>query len=222
MKSILVFGAILLFNMSFAQDLVSVTGEGIIKITPDRAIIKVRVENTGEEAKQVQEMNNETINSVMKSLRTLKFDMKDVKTEYINLNKNYNYDTKVYSYIANQTIVLVLKDLSQYENIMNRLMVSGINRIDEVSFTSSEINKYMVLARKKAVEDAKQKALDYVGVLGQKIGKAKIITEAQANQPRPMYDMAMMKSVGAADNAETIAVGDIEVKSQINVSFELN
>ena len=118
----------------YAQNLVSVTGEGTIKVLPDRAVIKVRVENQGSEAKKVQEMNNQSINSVMKSLKSIKFDMKDVKTEWINLSKNYNYDTKEYFYVANQTIVILLKDLTLYEDVMNRLMDSGVNRIEGVSF----------------------------------------------------------------------------------------
>ncbi len=222
MKTLFLLISFLCAQSFYAQNLISITGEGSVKVMPDRAVVKVRVENQGSEAKKVQEMNNQSINSVMKSLKSIKFDMKDVKTEWINLNKNYNYETKEFYYVANQTIVIVLKDLTLYEDVMNRLMDSGVNRIEGVSFESSQIEKLESEARKLAMQNAKQKAQDYVGVLGQKLGKAKTIAENQGYTPRPMYEMAMMKSASQDASQETIAVGEIEVKSSVSVSFELD
>lgn len=220
MKRILILVFVLGWNVLSAQNLVSVTGEGIVKVMPNQVMIKVRVENQGASAKEVQQLNNQSIDAVLKSLKTLKLDSKHISTEMINLNKNYNYETKEYFYVANQAIVVFLTDLKMYESVMNCLLDAGVNRIDEVNFLSSDMEKLMSLSRKKAMENAKKKALDYVDVLGQKLGKAKTISETEVHRPRPMYDTMVMKGA-SQESQQTIAVGEMEIKTQVNVSFEL-
>lgn len=221
MKKILFLVLVLGWNVLSAQNLVSVSGEGVVKVMPDQVIIKVRVENQGASAKEVQTLNNQSIDAVLKSLKSLKLDGKNVSTERVNLNKNYNYETKEYFYVASQTMIVFLTDLKMYESVMNRLLDAGVNRIDEVNFLSSDMENLMSLSRKKAIENAKNKALDYVGVLGQKLGKAKTISEIEVHRPRPMYDAMVMKGA-SQESQQSIAVGEMEIKTQVNVSFELD
>jgi uncharacterized protein YggE len=61
-----------------------------------------------------------------------------------------------------------LRDLSQYDALMEGLVNEGVNKIDNVVFQSSKLAQYQSEARKLAMKDAKLKAEDYVSVLGQK------------------------------------------------------
>lgn len=205
------------------EPLVSVTGEGIIKVEPDGVDIKVRVESQGKEAQQVKQENDQSIDRVIKFLRTQGIDSKHVQTEYINLNKNYDYNTKTYSYSANQTLTIKLKDLKKYEGIMAGLLNSGINRIDGVQFTSSEMEDLKSQARVKAIMDAKEKATAYAGALGQSIGKAVHIAEQGSSAPQPpMYKARMMSmEMDNSGGGETIAPGELTITTKIAVSFEL-
>ncbi len=158
---------------------IDVSGEGIVTIIPDQVSIKVRVENTGRDAKSVKMENDRIVDQVFQSLKKNNIDAKDIQTEYVRLNKNYEYNTKTYNYAANQSISIRLKDLSKYEVVMNSLLESGINRVDDVSFASSKQAQLEQEARKKAVANAKMKAQDYAGVLSQEVGKAIHISEFQ-------------------------------------------
>src|SRR5690606_18115360 len=75
---------------------IDVTGEGIVRVVPDEVTINIRVENTGENTKNLKEQNDATISEVLKFLKKMDIDDKDVKTEYMNLAKNYDYNTKTY------------------------------------------------------------------------------------------------------------------------------
>jgi uncharacterized protein YggE len=80
-------------------------------------------------------------------------------------------------------------------------------------------------ARKKAMLNAKQKAEDFVSVLNQKVGKAILISDSsQAYYPQPVYKNAVMAMAESADatSRETIAIGEIEITSTVNVSFILD
>jgi len=223
---------ILLFSVGMVQaqevktvPQISVSGEGKIKVTPDEAIITVAVENTGKEAAEVKKKNDEIVDKVLKLIKQRGIPTADYQTQRVNLYKNYDYNTKKYNYVANQTISIHLKDLTKYDKLMMDLVDSGINSIQGVEFKSSKIKEFERDARKKAMVDAKQKAEDYVSVLvGQKVGKALVISDnSYTNYPRPVY--ASMKSVDVAyeqmPEKETLAIGEIEIISNVSVSFVL-
>ena len=79
-------------------------------------------------------------------------------------------------------------------------------------------------ARKNAILNAKQKATDYVSVLGQKVGKALLITDnSQAYMPQPMYkgNMMAMAADALGGRQETLAVGEMEINTNVSVTFVL-
>lgn len=199
---------------------VDVTGEGTVSVVPDQVTIRVRVENTGKNAKDLKKQNDAVVSEVLRFLRKSDIPDGDVTTDYIRLSKNYEYNTKTYNYAANQAISVHLKDLGKYETIMNGLMESGINRIDGISFASSRQAEIESQARNKAIQHAKMKATEYATALGQSIGKAISISEFQATvTPQPMM-RAMAMDAGAAD--QTVAPGEMDVRVRVNVRFTLN
>ncbi|MFI2743466.1 SIMPL domain-containing protein [Zhouia sp. PK063] len=203
------------------QPTVSVTGEGKVQITPDQVVINVRAENEGQTAAEVKAANDKAVANVLAFLKKMKVDSKDVKTEYLRLNKNYDYNVKEYKYTANQSISILVRNLDQYEQIMEGLVASGINRIEDINFKSSEMDKYEAQARIKAVKDAKEKAEAYANVLGQKVGKAITISEAgHTATPIPVAFKTMAVNSNESSDA-TIAIGQLEVSATINIAFEL-
>lgn len=203
---------------------ITVSGEGKIKVTPDEAFITVAVENTGKEAVEVKKKNDETVDKVLKLIKQRGIQTADYQTQRVNLYKYYDYNTKKYNYVANQTISIHLKDLTKYDKLMMDLVDSGINSIQGVEFKSSKIKEYESQARKKAMLDAKQKAEDYVSVLpGQKVGKAIVISETGVVNAVPLsYEMKTMAMAdGSAMPKETLAIGEIEIISMVSVSFVL-
>jgi uncharacterized protein YggE len=204
------------------QPTVDVTGEGIVRVVPDEVTISVRVENTGNEAMLLKTMNDQIVNDVLQTIKRLGIKDKYVQTEYVRLSKNYQHNTKTYNYSANQTISIYLKDLQKYEPLMDGLMGSGINRIDGISFSSSNELELKAQARKKAIENAVMKAQEYVGVLNQTIGKAVLISESQNSiAPQPMYRAMSLQSDSAVEK-QTLAPGEIEIRTNVNVRFVLN
>ncbi|MCF4102633.1 SIMPL domain-containing protein [Gillisia sp. M10.2A] len=227
MKSILLlFAALGTFAVQAQQiptppPTVNVTGEGIVKVAPDQVTIKSRIEHEGKDVQEVKRKNDNTVNSIIKYLKSQGIAEKNIQTDYLNLNKNYNYNDKTYSYVANQAISIKLEDLKNYEKIMSGLLEAGLNRIDGIQFKSSEMEKHKTEARRKAVLNAKRKALEYVNPLGQNIGKAVSISEIETSNYQPVYRMEMMKASDAGGSQETIAPGELEVSVKVNIGFLL-
>ena len=202
---------------------ISVSGEGKVKITPDQVVINVGFQNTGKDAKEVKTLNDEVVDKVIKFLKKSGIPVTDYKTNNVSLYKSYDYEKKKYNFQASQSLTILLKDLSKYDDVMMGLNDAGVNSINGVEFKSSKMDDYEREARKKAMLDAKQKAQDYVSVLGQKVGKALLITDnSQSYAPQPMYKGNMMAM--AADGGgqrETLAVGELEIITNVSVTFAL-
>jgi hypothetical protein len=233
MKKNLFILIILLSNLAMSQNnmqttiiqpTVDVTGEGIVKVVPDEVTINVQVENKGNDPKELKQKNDFIINDVLAFIKSMDIADKNVQTEYVRLNKNYDYQTKTYSYVANQSISIDLKDLKLYESLMNGIIEKGINRIDGISFSSSKMKALKSEARIKAIENAKMKAEEYTSILNQTIGKAVSISEFNnTNYPGSVNRKAMMFSSDSSGmEQQTISVGEIEIITKVNVSFILN
>lgn len=219
---ILIFSVFILKAQTIKQSTVDVTGEGIVNVEPNEVTISVRVENNGIDYLNTKQENDLVVNDVLSFVKSMKLKDKDVSTRYIRLAKNYDYNTKSYTYTANNSITIKLRDLSKYEQLITGLLSKGINRIDGILFSSSEFDQYESKARELAVSNARSKAKEYAGVLGQSIGKAISISEhSSSGIPAPIYKSRAF-AADAANGQQTIAPGEIEIQVFVNVSFELN
>lgn len=202
---------------------ISVTGEGKVKVVPDLAVVTVGFQNSGKDAKEVKMLNDEVVDKVIKFLKKSGIPATDYKTNTVSLYKGYDYEKKKSNFQASQTLNITLKEISKYDEIMMGLNDAGVNNIQGVEFKSTKMEDYERDARKKAMLNAKQKATDYVSVLGQKVGKALLITDTtQSYFPQPMYKSNVMAmSTDSAAPKETIAVGEIEINTNVSATFAI-
>ena len=227
MKKALSILSILFMTLSYGQEVkqipqINVSGEGKVKVIPDEATIEVTVETKGNNAKDVKKQNDIKIEAALKFIKKMNLAPSDFKTQRVALNPQYDYEKKKHNYNATQTIEILLKDLSKYDELMEGLVDAGINRIDNVTFQSSKLAQYQSEARKLAIKEAKLKAEDYVSVIGQKVGRAMTISDNTQNYyPQPRYVTMKMEMADMSVPRETLAVGEINITANVTVSFIL-
>jgi len=225
-KAILILG-VLFMTMSYAQDqkqipMIAVSGERKVKVAPDQASISISIETKGTKAEDVKRENDKKMDAILKYIKKSNIAAEDFQTQRVSLNPNYDADKKKYNYVATQTVQILLRDLSKYDVLMEGLVNEGINRIDNVEFKSSKMMQLQSDARKLAIKEARAKAEDFVSVLGQKVGKAILISDnSQTYNPQPR--MYAMKATFDAESAprETLAIGEIEITANVSVNFVL-
>ncbi len=228
MKKFAIILAIVLTTISNAQEIrqlpmISVTGEGKIKVIPDQVFLSFAVESKGTVAKDVKRQNDALVDKVVKYLKSTRLPKEDYVTRRVSLNPQYDYNKKSNYFVANQTIEILFNDLALYDEVMAQLVELDVNKINQMEFRSSEQAKYEQQARREAVSDAKTKAMDFVAPLGQKVGKAHTITDnSSINYPQPLYSMGMKAASDSMEaQRETLAVGEIVINANVQVSFIL-
>ena len=214
----------LISTMAIAQNqtpTVEVVGEGIVYATPDMVNISISIEKEGLDLKNLRQKNGEAVAQVLQLL-SKELPMENFQTSYVSLYKDdYN---KLNKYRVVQNINIKLEDISKYDNLMNAIFDAGVNRIDGISFGVNNTEQLLQEARVAAIDDARKKALLYAVSLDQNIGKAIQIREVNShfNDIQPVERMSKMSLGSPANgNDNTLAVGKIAIKAQVNVAFEL-
>ncbi|WP_192822953.1 SIMPL domain-containing protein [Rufibacter sp. LB8] len=223
------FFALLSFSTMAQQSsippLVSVSGQGEVKVQPDQITFMTGVEvreKTLEEARKVADQRTAALIAYLKKSGV---EEKNIQTAYLYLQPIYNGEygqTTPQFYLANRTVTVILTKVQGFDALLEGLYKAGANRVDGISFQSTQLKKHQDEARKKAIQDAKQKATMLAAELGAKVGRPYQINEGGANAPGPVFaKMARQELSMDSGGGSTLALGQITITSSVDVSFIL-
>jgi uncharacterized protein YggE len=152
-----------------------------------------------------------------------------MQTDHITLSERYTDEDVTekppvfLGYTVSKKVAIVLRDVSKAEQLLADIFKSGVTRIEDVDFRATQTRKYKDQARAMAIKAAQEKAIALTREIGQTIGKAYSITEADLTD---RYSQNTSNSVGSvrgsySDEESTIALGQISITARVVVSFEL-
>lgn len=213
---------------------ISVTGTAEIQVVPDEVTFSLGVSKTDKNMQTAKAQNDETIKGIIALAKRFNIAPTDTKTDYISVREKYECvqpkgetvcKNTFVGYTVSRTIVIKLKDLTKFEDFLSEIVKLGVTEVGSVSFETSQLRKYKDQTRAMAIRAAKEKALALAKEIGQTIGKAVSITEKDIDGYRSPYSNVRSNSFSISDDdedSETLAVGTITVKAQVEVEFLLN
>ncbi|MBB6610469.1 SIMPL domain-containing protein [Pontibacter sp. Tf4] len=206
--------------------LVNVNGVGEVRVQPDQVMLQMGVEVREKTLEQARKQADAKAAAIISYLKKQGVSEKDIQTSYMSIYPIYSNGeygrTTPDAYTAQKTMTVLVRKLNRFDELMSGLYGAGVNRVEGVQFKVSDVEKYRAEARKKAVQDAKQKATALTGELGAKVGNVYSINEStNGGRPVPMYaEAAMMKTMDSAGaEGPTIAGGEVIITSNVSVSF---
>lgn len=221
-----------------AQDkrLVTVTGDAEVKVVPDEVIITLGVETDNKELNVAKAENDAKVRDIIDAAKKLKIEDKYIQTDYINIApryKNYWRKDEFIGYFVRKNISITLKDVSKFEQLLSNVLEAGANYVHGIDFRTTELRKHRDEARAVAIKAAREKADALAKELGQAIGKPYKIQEGQigwwygnygwwgARGGAQMAQNAIQEAGASSESGSSIALGQISVRAQVTVSFEL-
>jgi uncharacterized protein YggE len=217
--------------------LITVTGDAEVKVVPDEVILTLGVETWDQDLADAKRRNDEIVGRVMALAKAQGVDAKYIQTDYINIEPRYEYDYEkrnFIGYFVRKTIVITLKDLAAFEELLSSALVAGVTNVHGIEFRTTELRKYRDEARALAIQAAREKAEALAGELGQEVGEPYSIQEdpgwwwsAYSSYWGSSWGSSMTQNVtqnagGTAAPAEsTLAPGQISVNARVTVSFDL-
>ncbi|WP_066834301.1 SIMPL domain-containing protein [Rufibacter ruber] len=205
--------------------LVSVSGVGEVKVQPDQVQFVAGVEVREQTLEDARRNADQRTTAIISALKKSGVEEKHIQTAYLSIQPMYTGEygqTKPQFYLATRSISVTLNKLNKYDEVMSALYKAGANQVHGISYQSSNLKKHQEEARRKAVQEAKQKATMLASELGAKVGRVYQINEGGASAPGPILYGKMALQERAMDaGGSTIAAGEMTITSQVEVSFVL-
>ena len=164
-------------------------------------------------------------------------EQKDVTAENLTIHPQYSYNAdtpKFLYYEITQNISAVITNLDNYEPFLTDLVNNGIDRINDVRFSTKDVKKYKDEARRNAVKAAEEKAqllCEAASSGNHKPSLGKIIRISEAPSYSDWngkgYNIAVQNRVAYAQTAGGTSesggtpIGKILFDAQIEMIFEL-
>ena len=250
MKTVFISFLIVLSSLSYfraqqlypddVQSKISVNGEAVVKVQPDQIIITFGIETWDKNIITAKQENTDIMKKALAVIKNSGIPDKDVQTDYLLIEPRYdnNYEKKNFiGYFVRNTFVVTLGETDKVEDLVTKMLEAGVNYIHNIDFQTTEFKKYREQARDLALNAAKEKAEKMAGALGKFIGDPVQISEGYGGSNMWYYSswngwgygrsnytsQNVMQNINTApgESSETIALGKISIKANVNVSFEL-
>ena len=223
----------ILCSSAFAEEIhppiISVSGEGIVEATPDRATISVGVVTRAKNPSEVQSSNARAAQSVINSIVALGIERKNISTGNYNFNPVYrhldNGKRILEGYEASNSVTIIVDDLNLVGKVIDSALNHGANRVDSLNFGLRNKNAYQDEALRLAVLDAKRKAEIVAATLGKSIVSVRnvSINSNHVSAPRNYKMARSMATEDAVAEYETpIESGTLQCSANVHVEFEIS
>jgi len=213
--------------VAIAQELrlITVSGEGEVKVVPDEVVLTLGVETWNQRLDTATNQNDRRVQAVIGVAEDHGIEEKNIQTSKLSIEPRYQNQwdrQELVGYFVRKTIVITLTDTSKFEALLADVLEAGANYVYGIQFRTSELQKYKDQARVAAIQDARDKASLLAGELNQGIGRPHDIREGSSGSWYWYNESSM--ALGAARSSESgsaIALGEISVTATVTVSFEL-
>jgi uncharacterized protein len=223
-----------------SQAKITVNGEAIVKVRPDQILITFGIETWDKNIMIAKQENNEIMKKATIVIKESGIDRKNVQTDYLSIEPRYddNYNKKNFiGYFVRNTFIVTMTDPGKVEELVTKILQSGVNYIHRIDFQTTEFKKYREQARELALNTAKEKAVKMAAVLGQVVRDPIQISEGYSGSGWWYYSSwsgwspgrynSMSQNViqnvsnSPEQTSEIIELGKISVKANVTVVFEL-
>jgi uncharacterized protein YggE len=211
---------------------IHVSGQGKVAAVPDIAVFSAGVVTTGETAAVASQKNAEAMDRVLRALRDLGIDDKDIKTQTVNVWPEYDYghraDEKrelpvIIGYRAENRVSVTLRDITMAGEAIDAAVKAGSNQVYGLSYTFSEDSRDQLyaLALMEAVADGTTKAKAIADAIGAEKITPVSVSESGGFYP-PIYRMDMAEAAvdGGAITPTPVSPGELVVSASVSMSFD--
>ena len=219
---------------------VQVTGSALINVTPDRALVQLGVQSNGASVDEVQTANTLAIQHVIAAIKAQGVEQKDIATDLYVIEPVYEtYDSlSIKGYRIDNTVAVTVRDVNKTSAIVAVSLVAGANQVNDVGFYTSELRKYRDQARELALTAAKEKAQALAAAAGAETGCVNNISENTwsyfngwqygSGRSSNLWTQNTVQNAAPSSGAgsssaddEPISLGQISVKAEVSVTYEL-
>ena len=204
------------------QRTLTVTGTGMVMLTPDVAYISIGVHTENVSAAEAVAENNAKSQAVAMAIKGFGVEAKDIQTTNFSIWPQDQYDdkgTKIGTiYNVDNTVYITVRDLTKLGDLLDASIRAGANTVNSIQFDVADKTEAISQARKAAVENAQTQAQELVDATGVKLGDVQTISYYDSTPLSADYG----KGGGAmAASSVPVSSGQFQLTTTVTIVYEL-
>ncbi len=204
---------------------ITVSGKGKIERVPDLAEMTISVFSKSFDLKKAQEENSIKANAIINFLSQQGIKKEDIKTSQYNIYPQYDYSQygrKFLGYEIRNSLNVKVRDFGKIGLIIEKAVELGANEVYNLIFTIDKKEEVQNEARKKAIDNAREKAKVLADQLGVVLVRITNFSEnSDYDLERSFYITEKTGIVGGSNEMPQIEPGQNEIKSSVSITYEI-
>jgi uncharacterized protein YggE len=221
---------------------ITTSGEAVVYVVPDEIVINFGVETFDAQLGRAKEANDAASKKLLEALRKLGVEDKHLQTSDLEVEIDYidggHASKGIEGYFARRMYSVTLKDTKKFEQAVDAALGSGANRLMGFEYRTTQLRKHRDEARRMAIRAAREKADALARELECSIGRPRTIGEGYNASVGTWgsrwgwgggmnsYNVAQNAAqadggAGGDEGGEALPLGQVGVRAQITVTFDL-
>ena len=193
---------------------ITVTGDGTVNVTPNRASFDFGVTTQAATAAAALSRNASQAHAIIDALKKAGIDSSHIQTTQVSLWPQTSSDgTRIIGYQASNS-VQVTAALGKAGDLVDAAVGAGANNVDGPNLDTSDKTSLYAEALKQAVATAKGKAQAIADAAGLTLGGVLKVTEG-SSEPTPI----MYAAADAVKAAPPIEAGTQQIQATVTVTY---
>lgn len=202
----------------------TVTGSGMVYLTPDIAHVNLGVHSEGANAAETVAANNTQTAKILAALKTFGIAEKDIQTVNFSIYPQQQYDTEgkptgEMRYMVDNTVYVTVRDLTKVGDLLDAAVKAGANNVYGIQFDVADKSKAMSDARKAAIDNARAIAEELATAAGVTLGAVQTINVYGGSSP--IIVQAKMVEASFAADSVPVQPGQMTITVEANVVYEI-
>ncbi len=205
---------------------ISVSGQGIVYVTPDIVNLQLGIQAQAATVADAQSQAATAMNNVLAALAANGVAKADIQTQNYSIQQTTRYDNVKQQEISTgyQVINYVnvkVRDVTKAGVILDAVTAAGgdLTRVNSVQFSLNDPTSANNQARDQAMADAKATAAQLASDASVKLGNPLSISESEVSPISKMYASDM--AVPSASGSTTINSGELEITVSVQVTYAI-
>jgi uncharacterized protein YggE len=198
------------------------TGEGVVKLAPDRGWVSIAAESRARSPREAQRANADAMAAVLGRLKSAGLPADAIRTSGYDLQPEFDYANgkqTLRGYVARNSIEVRVDDIGRVGEILDLAVGSGATNVSGIRFDLKDRSAAERDALRHAVADARRRAEAAAAGANLRLDRVLRIEEQRTvvEPPRPM--MMMRQTAGAMESAQPpISPGELEVRAVVTMT----
>lgn len=214
-------------TMTAEHPVVELNVNEIVRSAPDVAMVNAGVQTRAATAREAIRQNAQQMDRLVKAMRDLGIERKDIQTSNFNLSPNYQYnretgEQKFDGYNVSNQVSVTLRDLPRAGDVLDGLVNAGANNIYGPNFMLENDVEAKVVARATAFERGQAQAREFARMAG--YADVRLLSVAESFQgygPVPEMARAITVTGSSSDVSTPIEPGQVGTGVSLALKYEM-